>query len=99
MPDDVLKEARKSEDWSWRYGESPQFTHHLETRFDWGILDIHLDVQNAMITQAKVFSDALNADFIESFAALLENSQYGAEGVRKIRSTLWKQFPNEAERT
>ena len=32
-------------DWDWRFGKTPEFSHHIETRFDWGIIDLHLDVK------------------------------------------------------
>ena len=35
---------RQMADWDWRFGRAPDFSHHLETRFDWGGIDIHLDV-------------------------------------------------------
>lgn len=32
-----------SQNWDWRFGETPDFEHHLETRFDWGVMDINCD--------------------------------------------------------
>ena len=51
-------------DWNWRL-QTPQFSHHVETRFDWGIIDLHMDVQQAVITDAVIFSDALNVELID----------------------------------
>jgi lipoate-protein ligase A len=30
--------------WEWLYQKTPQFTNNLETRFDWGIIDIFVNV-------------------------------------------------------
>lgn len=49
-------------DWSWRFGSSPQFSHELEHRFDWGIVDLHLDVRDGRVTEVKVFTDSLQSD-------------------------------------
>ena len=52
-------------DWDWRFGKTPEFTHHIETRFDWGIIDLHLDVKQAVISEVVIFSDALNIELID----------------------------------
>ena len=32
-----------SQDWAWRFGETPDFEHNLEKRFEWGIMDINFN--------------------------------------------------------
>jgi lipoate-protein ligase A len=34
--------------WEWLYQKSPDFTDEMETRFDWGIIDITVQVQGGM---------------------------------------------------
>ena len=29
--------------WEWRFGESPGFSHSLEHKFDWALVDVHVD--------------------------------------------------------
>lgn len=37
-------------DWEWRFGQkTPDFTHNLETRFDWGTFDVHIDSKRGMV--------------------------------------------------
>ncbi|QOD12934.1 lipoate--protein ligase [Psychrobacter sp. 28M-43] len=62
-------------DWDWRFGKTPEFTHHIETRFDWGMMDVHMDVKQAMITEVVIFSDALNVELID----LLKNTLTGVK--------------------
>ena len=42
----------------WRFGETPDFSHHLEGRFEapapWGTIDVHIDSRKGEIVQAKV---------------------------------------------
>eukprot|EP00769_Ergobibamus_cyprinoides_P004311 gnl/Ergobibamus_cyprinoides/596.p1 GENE.gnl/Ergobibamus_cyprinoides/596~~gnl/Ergobibamus_cyprinoides/596.p1 ORF type:complete len:288 (+),score=91.22 gnl/Ergobibamus_cyprinoides/596:220-1083(+) len=47
------------ESWDWRFGHSPDFSHELEHKFDWGLVTIHLDVVGGRVCRARVFSDAL----------------------------------------
>ncbi len=71
-------------EWEWRYGKTPEFSHHLETRFDWGIMDVHLQVVKGVITGVKIFSDALYAPLIESLHATIGTGgvPYSVAGVR-----------------
>ena len=69
-------------DWDWRFGKTPQFTHHIETRFDWGIIDLHLDVKQAVIREVVIFSDALNVDLIKLLKETLTDSRYNRSDVK-----------------
>ncbi len=71
----------KMADWEWRFGNTPDFSHHVETRFDWGGVDIHLDVHRGVIISARVFSDAAAGDMIETLQTSLPGNRYTAEGL------------------
>jgi len=52
--------------WGWGVGMGMGGTGWPCTaRFDWGVLDFHLDVHDAVITQVKVFSDILFPALVE----------------------------------
>lgn len=56
--------AAKYQTWEWNVGESPAYEVHFEKKFDWGLTDWHLDVEDGLIKRVKFFSDALvEADF------------------------------------
>ncbi|MGP9558299.1 lipoate--protein ligase [Psychrobacter sp. AOP7-A1-24] len=63
-------------DWDWRFGKTPEFTHHIETRFDWGIMDVHMDVKQAIIREVVIFSDALNIELIDLLKDTLTGVKY-----------------------
>ncbi len=69
-------------DWDWRFGKTPEFTHHIETRFDWGIIDLHLDVKQAVISEVVVFSDALNVELIDLLKESLSSVKYNKEAIK-----------------
>lgn len=52
-------------DWKWRFGETPKFEHSLETRFDWGIMDVNINAEHGLIHTIKIFSDTLYPDMID----------------------------------
>jgi len=62
--------------WSWRYGQSIKFDARIDHRFSWGHLDIGLVIEEGLIRQAAIYSDALDSDFIETLAAQLKGCRF-----------------------
>lgn len=69
-------------DWDWRFGKTPEFTHHIETRFDWGIMDVHMDVKQAIIREVVIFSDALNIELIDLLKDTLTGVKYSKPEIK-----------------
>ncbi|MDP8162391.1 lipoate--protein ligase [Pasteurella skyensis] len=74
--------------WDWRFGKTPEFTHQMETRFDWGIMDLRLNVKNATINDVIIFSDALDINLIESIKEALLGFSYQMDIIHKQLSLL-----------
>ena len=83
-------------DWDWRFGKTPEFTHHIETRFDWGIIDLHLDVKQAVIREVVIFSDALNVELIDLLKETLTDIKYNRHEVKATLAELSKAHPDLA---
>ena len=75
-------------DWDWRFGKTPQFSHRIETRFDWGMIDLHMDVMQAMIEQVVIFSDALNVELIDILKESLTGIKYNKKDVKVTLDSL-----------
>ena len=69
-------------DWDWRFGKTPEFSHHIETRFDWGIIDMHIDVKQAVMTDVVIFSDALNVELIDLLKETLTGVKYNKNEIQ-----------------
>jgi len=83
-------------DWDWRFGKTPEFTHHIETRFDWGMMDVHMDVKQAMITEVVIFSDALNVELIDLLKNTLTGVKYNKPEIKNKLDDLTKAQPELA---
>ncbi len=83
-------------DWDWRFGKTPEFSHHIETRFDWGIIDLHLDVKQAVIRDVVIFSDALNVELIELLKDTLTGIKYNKNDVKLALDKLKEAQPELA---
>ena len=73
----------KLSDWNWRFGESPQFNHQMTERFDWGMMEVHLDVHKAFVEKAQIFSDSLHPEMIEQLMASLNKIPYTREAFQE----------------
>ncbi len=83
-------------DWDWRFGKTPEFSHHIETRFDWGIIDLHLDVKQAVITDVVIFSDALNVELIDLLKETLTDVKYSPQDIKHTLNQLTTAHPELA---
>jgi lipoate-protein ligase A len=83
-------------DWDWRFGKTPEFTHHIETRFDWGMMDVHMDVKQAVITEVVIFSDALNVELIDLLKETLTGVKYNKKEIKDTLDDLAKAQPELA---
>jgi lipoate-protein ligase A len=68
----IQKLYEKYSSWEWRYGKSPSFDLEFTTRFPWGGIDIGLKLEQGIIKEAKVYSDAMDAEFIGMLAPALK---------------------------
>lgn len=89
---EIGRTYRETSTWEWRFGSTPAFSYSLERRFDWGMVEVCLAVENARITSGKVFSDCLFPDFIDICNNVLLNTEveHSAQG--------WKAIEEEVER-
>ncbi|GAB2641042.1 MULTISPECIES: lipoate--protein ligase [Psychrobacter] len=83
-------------DWDWRFGKTPEFSHHIETRFDWGMMDVHLDIKQAVITEVVIFSDALNIELIDLLKETLTGVKYNKHEINAKLAELGKAHPELA---
>jgi lipoate-protein ligase A len=83
----------KSKSWDWNYGESPQFTHQMETRFSWGGITVHLESKSAMIEEIRFFSDSLVPDLIDALGPRLQGKTYSKESAADAVVSLSSAFP------
>lgn len=81
--------------WAWRYGETPEFDISLQKRFVWGEIDLGLSVEEGIITDAVIYSDAMDTSIIEALKELLPGIPFKFDVVKeKIAANL---TPKSAE--
>lgn len=69
--------------WDWNYGESPPFEMQRSHRFEFGEIDIRLDVRKGRIEQARLFGDFLGSRNVQPLEALLKGMPYDREALER----------------
>lgn len=76
---EVLCAEFKSDEW--KYNRTPAFTHKLSDRFSWGGITLELDVQEGSVTECRVYSDALDSEYISTLADKIKGCRYDAVAI------------------
>ncbi|MBQ6752292.1 MAG: lipoate--protein ligase [Clostridia bacterium] len=66
----------------WIYGRNPAFTDIIEHRFDWGSVEICLNVEGDEIKDCKIFSDSLVPEFILAAEDSLPGTKYSPDKIK-----------------
>jgi lipoate-protein ligase A len=81
---DALEELYcKYSSWAWRYGEAPDFDVSFETRFIWGGVEIGFRLQNGIVSEAVVYSDAMDAAYIAGLSEIMTGTRYDSEQLSR----------------
>ena len=86
--DDVLDGAyveslcQRNSSWEWLYGRKIPFTFEWEDRFSWGGVQVALQVENGIVLQAKVYSDAMDWSMAPTLEKALTNCHFSQEALR-----------------
>ncbi|MFP4012124.1 MAG: lipoate--protein ligase [Spirochaetaceae bacterium] len=80
-------------DWNWRFGRSPEFTHRLSDRFDWGEMEIHLNARRGRISEVQVFSDTHYPELVEYLEEHLQGLKYAKDDIRHFVETMRSDLP------
>lgn len=80
-------------DWKWRFGETPKFNHHLEERFEWGGIDLHINSNKGMIDNVVIFSDSLHPEMIKVLMDKMIAVSYSKEGIQEAISNAKQELP------
>ncbi len=76
---DRLEQKRQTyASWDWKFGTTPAFNVSLENRFDFGCLELLLNVKNGIVESATCFTDAMDDTLAKRVEAMLTGCTYGS---------------------
>ena len=68
--------------------KTPQFSHSFTHRFDWGEVTLHLQVVKGVITEVKLYTDALDTSLAERAAKALTGVAYDIGAIGDIQKQI-----------
>jgi lipoate-protein ligase A len=79
---------KKYESWEWNYGSSPQFDLQLAERFPWGEVQLNLYIEDGIVKEVKLYSDAIDVDFPEKIERAIKNLRFQKNEIAKAIESL-----------
>ena len=73
--------AQRNESWEWNFGQKLPFTFSSEERFLWGCVQVQLQVENGIIHQAKIYSDAMDWQIGAALETALVGCQFTYDAI------------------
>ena len=70
--------------WDWRYGGSPKFDISFTDRFTWGEIEFALSLKNGLISDMKVYTDAMDTRLFEDFSNGFIGCKFSKESMLEI---------------
>ena len=67
---------QKYSDWDYLYGAQPPFTFSFEERFEWGSVDLKINVEKGRIKEIKAYTDAMDCCFSEKIEKNLADCRF-----------------------
>lgn len=88
----ILDLAEKYKSWEYLYGFNMPFTFSFEGQFDWGHIELCLDIKKGIIQNIKVYTDSMNWTLSENIEKSLIGCQFDAD---VIKNTLKQNFSSK----
>ena len=70
--------------WEWNYGASPAFGVSASHKYDFGLVDVRLNVIRGCIKEIRIFGDFFGVRSISELEDLLVGTEYRADAIRQV---------------
>ncbi|MFO7818805.1 MAG: lipoate--protein ligase [Halanaerobacter sp.] len=83
--------------WSWRFGETPDFDISLSRRFEWGEVELNLELSYGNIESAVLYSDAMYSALIQEISESLVGYPFKLKAIIEVVKNILTvySFPNQ----
>lgn len=83
----------KQSSWEWNFGQAPAFSHYLDTRFPWGGIEFHFDIEKGAFNRCQFFTDSLDPSPLEWMSQQLVGKAYQPETMRILIQQMTDEWP------
>ena len=85
IPKELLDKYASEE---WRLGTKIPFTKIIEHRFEWGGVEIQLEMKGGYIRDCRIYSDSLETEVFGVVEDLIRDCRYDAGDIRRLSAEL-----------
>lgn len=71
--------------------KTPQFNHSFTHRFDWGEATLHLQIEKGVISEVRMFTDALDTSIVERTVGCLRGQPYDYATLERLKTEIAQQ--------
>ncbi|KAG5438657.1 hypothetical protein PCK2_000938 [Pneumocystis canis] len=82
--DEVQKRIVEMKEWSWIYGQTPEFTNHLTHIFAWGSVSVHIVCKRGLFSHIKIESDTKWSSFFQEICHGLIGRRYVSDEIYSL---------------
>lgn len=79
--DKIMEKVNLYKSWNWVYGESPKSNISYEEKFDFGIVNLQLDIDSGIIKNATIYTDSIINDHFYELAKEIEGKEFKKENI------------------
>lgn len=77
----IANDAEKLSSWDWLFGSRLPFSFSCEAKFDWGWIQMQLQVESGVVMDAQVYSDAMDWELADTVADCLKGCKFNLEDL------------------
>ena len=77
----VSELTERNESWKWLLGQRLAFTVACEQRFPWGELELEFKIENGIVEDVCVWTDAMDWSFAQPLGDSLRGARFSSEGL------------------
>ncbi len=77
----IMNKVNKYKSWDWTYSESPNYNVAFEKKFDWGIIEVLLEVDSGVINKAKIYTDSIIVDNFDELSKSLLGNKFEKDNI------------------
>lgn len=82
--------TRHNGSWDWNYGQKLPFTVECEERFNWGTVQLQLQVEGGVIQEARIYSDSMDWTLIPQWEKALTGCRFERSQLQALPVELYQ---------
>lgn len=84
---EIMKLAQKKySTWQWNFGKSPKYNFENAKKFKGGTVEVHLQVENGIIKEAKIFGDFFGKNDVADLEVAMVGVKHEKEEIKDVLS-------------